>query len=159
MRHAKAAPREMRQDDKSRELTSEGVKQSRHMGAWFQEKNIRFDLVVSSSAARAEETARLVLEGMNTESPRMIEEDVLYEASVRHFLEYVNNIEDGYERVLIVGHNPTISYLAEYLTKAHIGDMSTGSVVVISFDLSSWKLVTENRGVMERYLKPEHLNG
>lgn len=156
MRHAKATSREMKQDDLSRELTSEGIRQSRHMGAWFQEKNIHFDLVVSSSATRAEETAQLVLEGMSGEPPRTITEDTLYEASVRQFLDYINNIEDGYERVLIVGHNPTISYLAEYLTKADIGDMSTGSVAVISFDLASWKLVSGNTGVMERYIRPDH---
>lgn len=149
MRHAKAASPQSRQDDKSRQLTSEGVKQSRHIGAWFEERNIRFDLVVSSSATRAEETARLVLEGMKAETPRMIQDDVLYEASVRQFLDYINNIEDGYERVLIVGHNPTISYLAEYLTKADIGDMATAGVVIISFDLPSWKMVSENTGVME----------
>lgn len=156
MRHAKAAPREMRQDDKTRELTSEGIRQSRHIGGWFEERNIRFDLVISSSAARAEETARMVLESMNVEPPRMITEDALYEASVRQFLDYINNIEDGYERVLIVGHNPTISYLAEYLTKADIGDMSTGSVAAISFDFASWKMVSENTGVMEEYERRGH---
>lgn len=155
MRHAKAASAESRQDDKSRELTSKGVKQSRHMGAWFDERKIRFDLIATSSATRAEETAHLVVEGMDVEPPRMIIEDVLYQASVRQFLDYINNIEDGYDHVLIVGHNPTISYLAEYLTKADIGDMSTGSVVIVTFDFQSWKLVSENTGILERYLPPE----
>ena len=90
----------------------------------------------------------MVAEGMKLDHPRIVLEDVLFDASVRQLLDYVNNIEDAYQSVLIVGHNPAISYLAEYLTKADIGDMAPGAVVIIRFELSSWKLVSENTGVM-----------
>ena len=32
--------------------------------------------------------------------------------------------------------------------------MATGSAVIIKFDFNSWKQVSENTGVMERYLTP-----
>ncbi len=152
MRHAKAAARESRQDDKSRELTQAGIKDSLVAGALLRERNAPCDLIVSSSAARTEQTAQLMAEAMKLEHIRIVPEDVLYEASVRQFLEYVNNIEDAYHHVLIVGHNPTISYLAEYLTKADIGEMATADVAIIKFDLRSWKLVSENTGVLEEPL-------
>lgn len=148
MRHAEAAAKEARQEDKSRELTQSGVKDALHTGAWLREQNTNWDLIVSSSAIRAEQTALMVAEGMKLDHPRILLEDVLFDASVRQLLDYVNNIEDAYQSVLIVGHNPSISYLAEYLTKADIGDMAPGAVVIIRFELSSWKLVSENTGVM-----------
>ena len=148
MRHAEAAAKEARQEDKSRELTQSGVKDALHTGAWLREQNTNWDLIVSSSAIRAEQTALMVAEGMKLDHPRILLEDVLFDASVRQLLDYVNNIEDAYQSVLIVGHNPSISYLAEYLTKADIGDMAPGAVVSIRFELSSWKLVSENTGVM-----------
>jgi phosphohistidine phosphatase len=154
LRHAEAAAKESRQEDKVRDLTQGGLKDSLHMGAWLAEQNIVFDLMVSSSALRAEQTAMLVAEGMKMEHPKILPEDVLYEASVRQFLDYVNNIEDGYEHVLIVGHNPVISYLAEYLTKADVGDMLAGSVAIMKFDTASWKNVSENTGQMVRYATP-----
>ena len=157
MRHAVAASAESRQDDKNRDLTQAGVKDSLHMGAWFVRQKARWDLMVSSSALRAEQTANLVAEGMKIEHPRVLVEDVLYDASVRQLLEYVNNIEDAYHSVLIVGHNPALSYLAEYLTKAHIGDMAPGSVAIIRFEFSSWKQVSENTGVLEKHMSPEGL--
>ena len=156
-RHAKAAGKEARQEDKSRELMQSGLKDALHMGAWFAEQNIHFDLIVSSSAMRAEQTAMLVTEGMKIEHPKILLEDILYEASVRQFLDYINNIEDAYHHVLIVGHNPVISYLAEYLTKADVGDMATGSTVIITFDFSSWKNVSENTGVFVRYVEPDEV--
>lgn len=159
LRHAEAGTKESRQDDKTRELTSTGVKDSLHLGAWFRQQNIRFDLIASSSALRAEQTAGMVAEGMKLDNPKIVTDDVLYEASVRQFLDYINNIEDAYEHVLITGHNPAISYLAEYLTKADTGDMASGSVVIIQFNLGSWTEVGENTGHMIRYLSPDMLAG
>ena len=155
LRHSEAVAKGSRQDDKLRELSQSGMKESLHMGSWLMEQNIHFDLMVSSSAVRAEQTAELLAEGMKLDQPKILLEDVLYEASVRQFLEYINNIEDAYHHVLITGHNPTISYLGEYLTKADIGEMATGSIAMIKFDFSSWKLVSENTGVLEKYITPE----
>lgn len=157
LRHAEAGAKESRQEDKSRTLTQAGTKDSVHIGNWFREQNIDFDLMVCSSAIRAAETAGLVAEGMKREKPGILSEDSLYEASVRQLLDYVNNIEDGYGQVLVVGHNPSISYLAEYLTKADVGDMAPGSVVVIRFESGSWKLVSENTGQLLHYVTPSSL--
>ena len=158
LRHADAAQKESRQDDKTRELTQAGIKDALHMGAWFSEQKFGFDLIAASSALRAEQTAAMVAEGMKLDHPRILLEDSLYESSPRQFLDYVNNIEDGYDHALVVGHNPAISYLAEYLTKADIGDMEAGSVAVIRFELSSWKHASENTGVLLKYATPEMVN-
>src|SRR5690606_35557638 len=131
MRHAQAGEKESRQDDRSRELTQAGIKDSLHLGAWLRENNIPCELVICSSALRAEQTAHILAEGMKLEHPRILSEDVLYEASVRQLLDYVNNIEDGYNDVILIGHNPSISYLAEYLTKADIGDMVTAGMAIL----------------------------
>jgi phosphohistidine phosphatase len=156
VRHAEAASREARQDDKTRDLTPAGLKESLHLGAWLAEKNFSFDLIVSSSARRTEQTASLIAEGMKLGNQKILLEDILYDASVRQLLDHINNIEDGYNDVLLVGHSPSISYLAEYLTKADIGNMPTCGAAIIKFDLSSWKQVGENTGALERYVTPEN---
>ena len=156
-RHAEAAVKESRQEDKARELAQAGLKDSLHMGAWFREQNFHFDLIASSSALRAEQTAALAAEGMKLENPKILLEDVLYEASARQFLDYINSIEDAYHHVLIVGHNPVISYLAEYLTKADVGEMTAGSVSIIKFNNNSWKEVSEASGQLVRYTTPEEV--
>jgi phosphohistidine phosphatase len=157
-RHAQAAGKEARQEDKARELSQTGIKDSLHMGAWFREQHIAFDLIISSSATRAEQTAMLAAEAMQLEHPKIVLEDVLYEASVRQFLDYLNNIEDDYQNVLCIGHNPAISYLAEYLTKAEMGEMVPGSVAIIKFDAGSGKEVSENSGQLVNYVTPEMVN-
>ena len=155
LRHAETAAKEARQDDKARELTQMGIKDCMHLGAWFATQGIHFDFLVSSSALRAEQSAGLIAESMKLENPRIHTEDVLYEASVRQLLNYVNDLENDYNNVLVTGHNPGISYLAEYLTKADIGDMATSSVAIIRFELRSWKEVSENTGELVKYVTAE----
>lgn len=154
-RHAEAVGKESRQEDITRELSQAGVKNSLHMGAWFKEHTITFDMMVSSSAMRAEQTAMLIADAMKVDKSKIILTDVLYEASLRVVLDYINNIEDAYESVLCVGHNPAISYLAEYITKAETGEMVPGSVAIIKFELPSWKLVSSNTGELVNYVTPE----
>ena len=154
LRHAEAAAKEARQDDKARELTQAGIKDSMHLGAWLLTQNITFDLIVSSSALRAEQTAGLIVESMKLENAHIRVEDVLNEASVRQLLQYINNLDDGCTNVLLTGHNPAISYLAEYLTKADIHDMSPGALAIIHFDLASWKEVGENTGKLVNLMPP-----
>lgn len=144
VRHAEAVVKESRQDDHSRELTPAGVKDALHLGAWLKEQKHAIDLLVSSSALRAEQTTTLIAETLNLDRIQL--EDLLYEAPVRHLLEYVNNLDDGYSNVLLTGHNPGLTYFAEYLTKADIGDMVPGRMVIVRFDVASWKEVGEGMG-------------
>lgn len=150
MRHAEAGPKEGRKDDRSRELTPAGIRAARQAGDWLHQQKITLDLLVSSDALRAEQTIRLVAEGLALDSPRILLDDTLYEASLRQLLDYINQLDDSYNHVLIVGHNPAITYFAEYLTKAEIRDMSPGSIIVIRFELASWKEVSQNTGAIVR---------
>ena len=150
VRHCEAAAKESRQDDKSRDLTAAGVKDALHLGAWLVKQNAIPDLLVSSSAERAQRTADLIAESLKADNLRHLSEDALYEASLRNLLDYVNNLEDNYRNVLLTGHNPAVSYFAEYLTKAEIGDMAPGSLVMIRFESGSWKEVSGGSGMVVR---------
>ena len=62
------------------------------------------------------------------------------------------------DSVMLVGHNPPINYLAEYLSDADIGHMYTGSCAVVKFELESWSEVTQNGGVLEEYVIAKKLD-
>jgi phosphohistidine phosphatase len=62
----------------------------------------------------------------------------LYEASVRSMLQIINELDDQIGSVVVVGHNPTISYLADYLSKDPIQSLSPAGVVYLEFQAASW---------------------
>lgn len=156
MRHAKSDWSVSGQRDFDRELNHRGHREAPLMGARLKlEKGFIPDKVVSSPAARAKLTAAYVCEQLPfVEENILLEEDV-YEASVRTLLRVVNQLEESCQKVLVFGHNPGLSYLAEYLTKQDIGDMPTSAIISITFELESWGLVSEGTGKLDWYIYPK----
>ena len=156
-RHADAAGRALYDTDKDRELTPHGIAQSHQMGVYLSNNFLTIDAIFTSTALRALQTATVVSEVLKLQDQHVQKEDELYDASVRTFLQYVSKIDDGYNHVICVGHNPTLSYLAEYLTKEAIGEMKPAGMAVITFNVSSWTQVTEGNGELVRYIDPSML--
>lgn len=158
LRHARAADRLSGQKDIERELDSIGLQNSTRMGMNFSNKTLQFDMIISSPAERAKQTASLIAEQMKYNTDKIHYNDEIYEASVRTLLQVVNRFKDEWNNVLLVGHNPSISYLAEYLTRSELGDMTTCGVARIEFDLESWAEVSEGNGELINYEHPDLLN-
>jgi phosphohistidine phosphatase len=157
LRHAQSAEKQIGQTDKERELTNMGMKDALLIADYIQKNHLLIDIIVSSTAVRAKTTSMLIVDGLKLDIEKIIEDEELYEASTRTFLELIGRLDDSYNHIMCVGHNPVISYLAEYLTKAEIGDMYTAGLVIIKFKLNSWKDVSQGSGKLENYIYPEML--
>jgi phosphohistidine phosphatase len=157
LRHAQSAEKQVGQTDKDRELTTMGMKDALLIANYIQKNHLPLDIIISSTALRARTTAGLILDGLKMDTDKIIEDDELYEASTRTFLELIGRLDDSYTNIMCVGHNPVISYLAEYLTKAEIGDMYTAGLVIIKFKVNSWKEVKQGTGSLDNYIYPEML--
>jgi len=114
-------------------------------------------LIVTSSAVRAFQTAQIIAEQIKYPSEEIQEDPELYDASVRIFLRMINELDVNCQSVLFVGHNPTVSYMAELLTGEAIGNMVPGSVVEIHFPMDSWKEVSQNNGKLIQYITPSQV--
>jgi phosphohistidine phosphatase len=157
MRHAKSDWSIGGQKDFDRTLNNRGLGDAPRMGRRLLELGVKPDLVLSSPAVRAKTTAEYVSEQLGYNIDTIIYDDEIYEASVRSLLAVVNKIEDNVHSVVIFGHNPTHTYLAEYLTKEAIGNIPTAGAVCIEFELDSWKLVSEATGKMKWFEYPKNL--
>ena len=157
MRHAQSADKHLNQADKERELTPTGLHDAILVGAYLYRQKINFDVVVSSTAIRAKHTAELVIDAAKLMPDKIQLEEELFTASVRTFLALVNELDDSLTHVMCVGHNPVISYLAEYLTKAEIGDMPPAGLAIIQFNVQHWKEISQGSGSLVNFLTPENL--
>lgn len=159
LRHAESTERQPGESDKERDLTPVGVREALLIGNYLLKEKISFDKVLCSTAKRADATARLIADSMKFDPEQLSEQDALYEASTRTFFQFILHLEDQYQRVLCIGHNPSISYLAESLTKAEIGDMPSGGLAIIKFNIHSWSEVSQGNGELESFIYPKMLGG
>jgi phosphohistidine phosphatase len=158
LRHAESSEKLPGQPDKERELTSRGMRETILIGAYLFKENTSFDTVLCSVAERAKATASLMADAMKFEMEKIVLEDALYEASTRTFFQFISQISDDHQNVLCIAHNPSISYLAESLTKAEIGDMPPCGLAIIKFNVNSWKEVSQGSGELQNYIHPGMLS-
>lgn len=146
IRHAHAEKYSESNLDIDRKLTSEGMKVASLVGKYLMDEGMKPEAVISSSAHRALLTAELVATQLDFDIEKIQGVELLYKASVREFVDFIGHINDDLQSVLIVGHNPTITYVSDYLCSAEISSMSPGALVQINFSIDSWSVISKEAG-------------
>lgn len=157
VRHAKAEEGSVGQKDFDRALQQKGLMDAPRMGRTIAENAERPQKLISSPALRAYQTAYFFAEQLKFETSEIELDEDIYEASARSLLKFVNNLEDAYDSIMLFGHNPSFSYLTEYLTKEIIGDIPTCGVVLIHFELDTWQAVSDNTGYLKGTWYPKEM--
>ncbi len=147
IRHAEA---DNSMPDKERRLTQAGISQAFKAGGFLSEnQGLNLQKIFHSSAERTTMTAETILDVMKLDESILVPEDELYNASLGNFLKFVNDIDNSYNKVAVVGHNPAISYLAEYFVSGENLSFSPSQMACIHFDLESWSELSQHSGKLE----------
>jgi phosphohistidine phosphatase len=156
LRHAKSSWKFPDLSDHDRPLNRRGKRDAPRMGRTIKERGLVPDLVISSTAARAKDTASAVAKHSGYKGKR-IRFESLYAAEPGAYLAVLRGLTDNYQRVLIVGHNPSVGELIELLTgEIHI--VPTCTLAQIEFDIQKWSDTLRrrtDRGRLVGMLKPD----
>jgi phosphohistidine phosphatase len=141
VRHSKAQNRQSSVNDFERSLTEEGKDDSRKMAEFLKKEGIRPDVLVTSSAARAFETATILAEVFGTEEKNILTSRKLYYCSAKTILDQIYGLRESLSCVMIVAHNPGISDLTRGLSAGKFFFMDNTQVTVLEFDMEQWHQV------------------
>jgi phosphohistidine phosphatase len=141
LRHAKSSWKDDTLDDFDRPLSNRGKQDSPKMAQRLCERGIQVDLIISSSARRTTDTANIFADILNY-NLEIIFDRRLYVASAGHILSVINHLDNKYENVLLVCHNPGITNLVNYLSDSFIENIPTTGIVGLLSD-RNWKEVNE----------------
>jgi phosphohistidine phosphatase len=126
MRHAKSSW-DLPLSDIQRPLNERGLKNAPEMGRRIVKSKIIPEVIYCSDAVRAYTTAQLVRDAINPEIPLIIEPKI-YDSTLQTLMKIIENFPDDKNIILMVGHNPTISLLANYLAGENIGYFATATM-------------------------------
>ncbi len=156
LRHGKSSWSNAELSDHDRPLKGRGRRDSKRMGEELVARDLLPDLIVSSTARRARSTARRAAEAAGC-ADRIVETRELYLTGVAHQLQTVaRHAEDGHERVMIVGHNPTLEDVVEHLT-GEDERVTTANLACIDLEIGSWRQLGTARGELRFLLRPKEL--
>ncbi len=140
VRHAKSSWKDSSLPDDKRPLNRRGERDAPEMGRRIQEHGIRPSLIVSSPANRAWTTAKVVAEAINYPREFLQKEDRLYLASLDDILDVVVAQDNGFNNLMVVGHNPGLTDFANFLVPGLTNNLPTAGVVSVEIDQDNWSL-------------------
>ncbi|WP_209329396.1 SixA phosphatase family protein [Lunatimonas salinarum] len=142
LRHGEATMGEGIRNDYHRSLTPNGILQLSRLTNVLVSSGVFFDYTLYSPAKRTTKTMELLAE--DVAMGVKVADRSIYEASLGNLLQAIHRIDDRYQDVLLIGHNPGISHLQGYLS----GDSSIlflpGMLVRLSLEVSSWSMVSSS---------------
>ena len=157
VRHAKAS--DSVSPDLIRPLVANGMIDAARMGRHLASKMQGIDLILTSHSERTQMTAQVFCEQLGIDNQIVKTDEALYESSPKHYLDALSEVSEAMDSVMIVGHNPSISYLAEFLTGEEIGSMPTCAVIGMTIENLTWSEITKRSGHMNFYDSPDGIMG
>ena len=147
IRHAKSSWDDISLPDHERTLNDRGKRDAPFMATWLSNQIKAPDMVITSTAVRARETADKFINAFGIEDRDVVVTRDVYEANVQDLLDLIAWVpQPDMERVMLVGHNPTMTHLLNHLSNAGIDNMPTCSVGVVEFpDADSWRQLGDGR--------------
>src|SRR5262245_40120041 len=144
LRHAKSSWDNPDWSDFERPLNSRGLDAARFIGGLIYERQLAPEIIISSPAKRAKQTAVLVKEIAEIAKPVTFDERI-YEASPLTLFNLIREFDDKRESVLIVGHNPGFENLVRVLTGETV-QMPTAALAKINLDVEKWSDIENGAG-------------
>lgn len=137
--------------DFERNLTGRGISQSARLGSFLVKDSVKIDSFVSSPANRAFQTAKVLLEQYKLEAGMIRLEESLYGGGPRAYLACLNGTAEELNSIAIFGHNPDITFFAEYLTRDDVGgNIKKASVIELRFENQTWAEISGKTGDLIR---------
>ncbi|GIV39146.1 MAG: phosphohistidine phosphatase SixA [Thermonema sp.] len=147
IRHAKSSWKEPLLPDFQRPLKKRGIRDAKFMGKWLKRNKHIPDIIISSPAVRARQTAELLAEQMDMPLTRLHFDESIYEAHLADLLSIVNNQKAEMKAMALIGHNPVLTDFANLLTQnVHLQNIPTCGIWAVQFRVEHWQDIQEDSG-------------
>ena len=146
IRHAKSSWADLSLQDFDRPLNKRGKRDAPFMGKKLAERNIRPDLIMSSSAKRAKKTAKIVAKAMAYPKKEIYFTEAIYQADEDELFRIVRSCDDRVTTLFVVGHNFEITDFAVSLSGEQIANIPTCGIAAMEFAFASWQQLKANTG-------------
>jgi phosphohistidine phosphatase len=142
VRHAHAKVEAAPVTDFERPLSRRGRTQAKATAGTLLAASLRPDLLITSPATRTLQTAEIIAQELELPERLVRRDESLYLAEPDTILKAIHGTGPRIEHLMIVGHNPAISALADLLApQAQLGEFATGSACTMQVDVQAWSAV------------------
>lgn len=156
VRHAKSSWDDFKVQDFDRNLNERGFSDGPLMASHLQHKGFAPDVIITSAALRAKTTAHFFSDSGQIPT---IEKKELYHAPPDVYEEIFVDLDDVYDCVMMVGHNPGITYIANNIQPGITHNVPTCGIIVAHSTAASWDKVCWQNLKIDTYFYPKMYTG
>ena len=143
--------------DIDRPLNNRGINNSYMMAKRLLDKEVIPDLLISSPATRALSTAVIFMRVMNLPSGILQINEDIYMGYIDELAEIISSLDNKYSNVMLFGHNPAFTTLANRFLTVSVDNIPTAGIVSMSFEINSWKDIDEAVPELEIFDYPKRV--
>ena len=162
LRHCEAHHFEENKSDHEKQLNENGRECARLLKNWFEKNNIVLDYILTSSANRTLTTANIIFSNYEN---KIYQKKELYLCDYKEILKQLRMLNNNFNSVIIVGHEPSISESLKFIMSYCRPDLEyvtkslypTGGLSVINFNITNWSKIDEKTGILDAFITPQYL--
>lgn len=156
VRHAKAQHDAETSKDFDRALTEFGKIDAQAMAQYLFSHSDMPDILLSSSAKRALQTAEIFAEVYKINKDKILKQKNIYDAlDTRDLILIVKAIPDTAQIVFLFGHNPSVTALANFCTSDQLHELPTCAIARIELDADTWSAFDNKTATWTNFWVPK----
>lgn len=158
LRHGKSSWSDPGLTDRDRPLKPKGERRTRKVAEYIRDHwNLPLDRIVTSPVVRAAQTARIVADILGVPESHLITDERLYDAEPFDCLDVFCGMDDHWNAVMVVGHNPSLTCLVNRFLPEPLDNLPTSGCVGLRFDVRNWADIAEATSEVLFVLIPKQL--
>jgi phosphohistidine phosphatase len=155
IRHAKSSWDYPSLTDRARPLSNRGLRDAPFMAKMLSGKGVQPDAIFSSPAVRALTTATFFKNELDVAAEDFFLRDELYEVGAGEVLRFITMLPQDLDTVLIFGHNPTFTSVANWFTGNFIANIPTCGIVCVEADVQHWPHFEKPHAAVSAFYQPK----
>jgi len=141
--------------DKDRPLSRRGIQDAHLVSLEISKHLPKVNMIWSSSSRRTRETSIIFAQNLSWPLESIIYNNKLYTFDEFELENSIKHLDNSYDNVIIFGHNNAITNFVNKFGSIFIENVPTTGVVVLSFDVNSWKEI--KKGTTVKKIFPREL--
>lgn len=155
IRHTKSSWSDFSIPDFERPLKKDRIEDAKNMASKLKQLKLKPEHLICSPATRTRQTVEYFCDKLNYAYNKIQFDERIYESSAEEILSVVREIEPVIKTLVVVGHNPSLTHLANYFLENKIDEMPTTGVVWIEFKAANWEIYKPVACKLKYFLTPK----
>ncbi|MFT7404996.1 SixA phosphatase family protein [Zhongshania sp.] len=156
LRHAKSTWDDDKLSDADRPISKRGKRDCQLVAAEMQRNGKHIGHVYCSTAKRAQETLkRFQVESDVFDDAEIVHENALYTFEAAKLLAWLKELPQSKDSAFIIGHNPALADLANYLYDGKIGNVGTCTFLELEINIEYWDQLRADSAKLSDIIRPK----